>query len=111
MCHLGFPLALSPQLSLRVLLPTHLLPPTSSPTLPGPTGSCTVEPGTNFLYSDLAVKEGVNSAIACCALCHTTPPCGAWTWGFSADRNKCFLKFKTGWSRDLDSKLTSGVVL
>lgn len=47
-------------------------------------GSCTAEPSTNFRSGDLAVKAGVNSAIDCCALCHRTDACGAWTWGESA---------------------------
>ncbi len=69
-----------------------------------------MEPGTNYQYSDLEAINDINSAIDCCAICHRTPPCGAWTWGYSVDRNKCFLKFATGWSRELSSGLTSGVV-
>jgi hypothetical protein len=69
-----------------------------------------VEPGVEFSSGDLAVRPGVNSAIDCCAACHATPPCGAFTWGTSAvGQYTCWLKFRGRWDRKPKPQFTSGV--
>lgn len=70
---------------------------------------CTMVQNTDFWGADIAKKEGVASAAACCAVCMKHDACFRWT--YSKRTQRCFLKREVGWTRRAIEDKVSGKVM